>query len=89
MPNKLPIGMLLDLVSLTTPIAVPIQLRKTQINIAGLETGSRNIVTHVIKQNDIVLAFSSPLNPDDQTNKEMTPQMAYHGDFVKGTSLLI
>jgi len=32
---------------------------------AGLETGSRTVSTHVIKQNDIILAFSSVLNPGD------------------------
>lgn len=29
----------------------------------GLETGERNVVTHVVRQNRVILAFSSPLNP--------------------------
>src|SRR4051812_27357370 len=29
----------------------------------GLETGNRDYATHVVRQNRIVFAFSSPLNP--------------------------
>jgi 4-hydroxyphenylpyruvate dioxygenase len=34
-----------------------------QVAYRGLETGSRDIVTHVVKQGKIIFAFSSPLNP--------------------------
>jgi 4-hydroxyphenylpyruvate dioxygenase len=37
-------------------------------------------VTHVIKQNDILFLFKSPLNPN---NKEAGDLLAQHGDHVK------
>lgn len=46
----------------------------------GLETGSRDIVTHVIQQNDIFFAFQSPLNPD---NEEFAAAIKQHGDGAK------
>ncbi|KYR02657.1 4-hydroxyphenylpyruvate dioxygenase [Tieghemostelium lacteum] len=46
----------------------------------GLETGERQFATHVIKQNDILLAFSTPLTCD---NKEFGDHMTRHGDGVK------
>jgi len=55
----------------------------------GLETGSRDVVTHVIKQNDIIFAFSSPLNPDDQTNAKFNKEISYHGDFVKDVAFRV
>uniref|UniRef100_A0A8P0NZ68 4-hydroxyphenylpyruvate dioxygenase n=2 Tax=Canis lupus familiaris TaxID=9615 RepID=A0A8P0NZ68_CANLF len=46
----------------------------------GLETGSREVVSHVIKQGKIVFVFSSALNP---WNKEMGDHLVKHGDGVK------
>lgn len=46
----------------------------------GLETGSREIVSHVIKQDKIVFVFESPLNPG---NEEMGQHLMQHGDSVK------
>ncbi|XP_076130208.1 4-hydroxyphenylpyruvate dioxygenase [Alosa pseudoharengus] len=46
----------------------------------GLETGSREVVSHVIKQDKIIFAFESPLNPG---NEEMGEHMIKHGDGVK------
>lgn len=46
----------------------------------GLETGSRDVVSHVVKQNDILFVFSSPLNPG---NEQMSRHMSDHGDGVK------
>jgi len=46
----------------------------------GLETGNRNYCTHVIKNNEIVYAFTSPLNPGDE---EFGAHHAKHGDGVK------
>jgi 4-hydroxyphenylpyruvate dioxygenase len=46
----------------------------------GLETGSRKVVSHVVKQNKIFFVFDSPLLP---TNKEMGKHLAQHGDGVK------
>ncbi|KAM5188872.1 4-hydroxyphenylpyruvate dioxygenase-like [Callospermophilus lateralis] len=46
----------------------------------GLETGSREVVSHVVKQGKIVFVFSSALNP---WNKEMGNHLVKHGDGVK------
>jgi len=46
----------------------------------GLETGSRQVVTHVVRQNQITLAFSSAVQPG---NQEMGAHQTQHGDGVK------
>ncbi|XP_015670941.1 4-hydroxyphenylpyruvate dioxygenase [Protobothrops mucrosquamatus] len=46
----------------------------------GLETGSREVVSHVIKQDKIIFVFSSALNPG---NEEMGRHLIEHGDGVK------
>uniref|UniRef100_A0A0N8ETK4 4-hydroxyphenylpyruvate dioxygenase n=1 Tax=Heterocephalus glaber TaxID=10181 RepID=A0A0N8ETK4_HETGA len=46
----------------------------------GLETGSREVASHVIKQGQIVFVLSSPLNP---WNREMGEHLVKHGDSVK------
>ncbi|KAM9440595.1 4-hydroxyphenylpyruvate dioxygenase [Clarias gariepinus] len=46
----------------------------------GLETGSRELVSHVIKQDKIIFEFASPLNPG---NEEMGEHIIKHGDAVK------
>ncbi|XP_012678263.1 4-hydroxyphenylpyruvate dioxygenase [Clupea harengus] len=46
----------------------------------GLETGSREVVSHVIKQDKIMFVFESPLNPG---NEEMGEHLMKHGDGVK------
>ncbi|XP_056300976.1 4-hydroxyphenylpyruvate dioxygenase isoform X1 [Pseudoliparis swirei] len=46
----------------------------------GLETGSREVVSHVIRQDKILFVFESPLNPG---NKEMGEHVIKHGDGVK------
>lgn len=46
----------------------------------GLETGSREVVSHVVKQNDIIFIFQSALNPN---NKVMGDHLVLHGDGVK------
>jgi 4-hydroxyphenylpyruvate dioxygenase len=52
----------------------------------GLETGERNIVCHVVKNNDIVFAFKSPLNPNDAESGAFLSQ---HGDFVKDVAFSV
>ncbi|XP_064639720.1 4-hydroxyphenylpyruvate dioxygenase-like isoform X1 [Lineus longissimus] len=47
----------------------------------GLETGSRKVVAHVVKQNEVVFVFQSPLEPD--TPPEMTKFLSTHGDSPK------
>nr|XP_053632722.1 4-hydroxyphenylpyruvate dioxygenase-like [Cherax quadricarinatus] len=46
----------------------------------GLETGSREVCCHVVKQNKIVFVFASALNP---CNQEMGRHLVTHGDGVK------
>ncbi|XP_041657268.1 4-hydroxyphenylpyruvate dioxygenase [Cheilinus undulatus] len=46
----------------------------------GLETGSREVVSHVIRQDKIIFVFQSPLNPG---NEEMGEHLMKHGDAVK------
>ncbi|XP_034745937.1 4-hydroxyphenylpyruvate dioxygenase [Etheostoma cragini] len=46
----------------------------------GLETGSREVVSHVIRQDKIIFVFESPLNPGDE---EMGEHLIKHGDGVK------
>uniref|UniRef100_A0A8D2LM48 4-hydroxyphenylpyruvate dioxygenase n=1 Tax=Varanus komodoensis TaxID=61221 RepID=A0A8D2LM48_VARKO len=46
----------------------------------GLETGSREVASHVVKQDKIIFVFSSALNPG---NQEMGEHLVHHGDGVK------
>eukprot|EP00042_Codosiga_hollandica_P022072 m.79516 g.79516 ORF g.79516 m.79516 type:complete len:395 (-) comp50647_c0_seq1:158-1342(-) len=46
----------------------------------GLETGEREVVSHVIKLNNIIFQFSSPLNPDHAV---FGAELSKHGDGVK------
>ena len=52
----------------------------------GLETGSRDVATHVVKQGECVFAFSSPLEP---AHGEMSRHMGIHGDAVKDVSMIV
>jgi len=47
----------------------------------GLETGSRELCAHAVRQNDIVFVFASQLLPNHP--KEMGEHNALHGDGVK------
>uniref|UniRef100_A0A3P9BSP0 4-hydroxyphenylpyruvate dioxygenase n=1 Tax=Maylandia zebra TaxID=106582 RepID=A0A3P9BSP0_9CICH len=52
----------------------------------GLETGSREVVSHVVKQGKIIYVFSSTLNPG---NKEMGDHLVKHGDGVKDIAFTV
>lgn len=52
----------------------------------GLETGSRKVVKHVVRQNNITFQFCSPLNPNDP---DMSPDLAAHGDGVKDVAFAV
>jgi len=52
----------------------------------GLETGSRDVVSHVIKQNKIFLVFESPLLPDNQVYGQ---HLVRHGDGVKDVAFTV
>jgi len=53
---------------------------------SGLETGERSVVSHVIKLNDIVFQFKSPLSPD---NKAFGDELIKHGDGVKDVAFSV
>lgn len=52
----------------------------------GLETGSREVVSHVVKQNKILLVFQSALLPD---NQEHGQHLVRHGDGVKDVAFSV
>ncbi|KAM8865844.1 4-hydroxyphenylpyruvate dioxygenase-like [Synchiropus picturatus] len=52
----------------------------------GLETGCRDVVSHVVKQGKIIYVFSSALNPG---NKEMGDHLVKHGDGVKDIAFTV
>ncbi|XP_062398244.1 4-hydroxyphenylpyruvate dioxygenase [Sardina pilchardus] len=52
----------------------------------GLETGSRDVVSHVVKQGKIIYVFSSALNPG---NKVMGEHLVKHGDGVKDVAFTV
>jgi len=49
----------------------------------GLETGDRTVVTHVVRKNKIVFAFSSSYGPYEHKSTEMSDHLIKHGDGVK------
>jgi 4-hydroxyphenylpyruvate dioxygenase len=57
----------------------------------GLETGSRDVVTHVVQMNDIRFAFSSQLNPGGLfvTGGEVGAHLTKHGDGVKDVAFAV
>ena len=52
----------------------------------GLETGSRDVVSYVLRQKDIQVVLTSPLNGN---NAEMNDHLVKHGDSVKFIALRV
>lgn len=52
----------------------------------GLETGSREVCSHVVKQDRIIYVFESALLPG---NKEMGDHLVKHGDGVKDVAFAV
>ncbi|KAI9296171.1 4-hydroxyphenylpyruvate dioxygenase [Neoconidiobolus thromboides FSU 785] len=52
----------------------------------GLETGHRDVVTHVVQQDKIIFAFQSALNPD---NQQFTKELGQHGDNAKNVAFTV
>lgn len=52
----------------------------------GLETGHRDVVSHVVKQGNVYLVLQSALNPHD---KLMGDHMAAHGDGVRDVAFTV
>ncbi|KAG0287247.1 hypothetical protein BGZ96_008815 [Linnemannia gamsii] len=57
-----------------------------EIAYSGLETGSRDICSHVVQQDTITFVFKSPLNPN---NKVFSDHLAVHGDGVKDVAFTV
>jgi len=55
----------------------------------GLETGSRELVSHVIKQGDIIFEFVSALNPTGALSEEFSKELGRHGDAVKDVAFKV
>jgi len=53
---------------------------------SGLETGSREVASHVVRQNRIIFVFKSPYNPG---NREMGDHLVTHGDGVKDIAFAV
>lgn len=52
----------------------------------GLETGHRDIVSHVVRLNSVTLVFKSALNPNDPV---MTQHLGAHGDGVRDVAFSV
>ena len=52
----------------------------------GLETGHRDCVSHVVRQNKVTFVFQSPLNPDETV---MNAHLAKHGDGVRDVAFTV
>ena len=52
----------------------------------GLETGARDVASHVIKQNQIVFVFQSALTPN---NYDQGNHLIHHGDGVKDVAFSV
>jgi 4-hydroxyphenylpyruvate dioxygenase len=74
MPNKLHRIIALD-------VCISDSVGFKAIGYKGLETGSRDIVSHAVAQNNIIFVFQSPLNPG---NRPFGDHLVSHGDAVKG-----
>ncbi len=46
-------------------------------------------MTHVVKNGDIILAFTSPLNCDSEFSKDHSQHLTKHGDGVKSIALSV
>lgn len=53
----------------------------------GLETGSRSIASHAVKQGDIILVFTSSLSTS--SSQEISNHVSKHGDSVKDVAFSV
>lgn len=53
----------------------------------GLETGERSVVSHAVKQNDIIFVFQSALTPSGP--EDMGQHLVKHGDGVKDVAFFV
>jgi 4-hydroxyphenylpyruvate dioxygenase len=55
----------------------------------GLETGERNLATHVVKKGKIIFAFSTSYGPYENKDNAMSEHLTKHGDGVKDMALTV
>jgi len=55
----------------------------------GLETGSRKVACHAVKQESVVFVFKSPYEPDSAESTIMGPHLVKHGDGVKDVAFTV
>jgi len=55
----------------------------------GLETGERNLATHVVKKGKIIFAFSTSYGPYEYKDNTMAEHLTKHGDGVKDIALTV
>jgi len=55
----------------------------------GLETGNRDVASHVVKQKDTIFVFKSAYEPDSEINKTMGRHLVSHGDGVKDVAFTV
>ena len=53
----------------------------------GLETGERQVASHVVKKNDVIFEFQSPYHADDQLG--MNAHISRHGDGVRDVAFTV
>ena len=63
----------------------------TEVAYRGLETGSRSVVSHVVRQGKITFVFSSALNPGatPELGDDIGAHVAKHGDGVKDVAFAV
>jgi len=57
-----------------------------EVAYSGLETGNRDIASHVVQQDKVYFVFKSPLNPG---NEEFAKAMLQHGDGAKDVAFTV
>lgn len=55
----------------------------------GLETGQRNVATHVVKNGKIIFAFATTYGPYENKDETMAKHLAQHGDGVRDMALTV
>jgi len=55
----------------------------------GLETGSRQVAAHAVKQRDTIFVFKSAYEPNSEISKIMGAHLVMHGDGVKDVSFTV
>ena len=55
----------------------------------GLETGSRKVASHVVRQRDTIFVFKSAYEPGSEECRTMGEHLVAHGDGVKDVSFTV